>query len=134
MRVFKALSLLVFLGLTITGIHLTIAYSSNSPYVIYSGDVTFDTTKEYITFKEYLMRSDIIIKEIQILASDPPIWIRYSVEVPRHWKFPFAYDYMGVLTFGIGVAFNLIVASGLVGTVITAGWILCGDDNEKEVL
>jgi len=85
----KILVFALCLGLLISGVGLLVHYDRTSPEVWYRGDITFNSEEGYTSFKEYLMQPEVEITEIQILVSDPPIWIRYGVEVPREWEFPY---------------------------------------------
>ena len=129
MKIGKVLVFLAFLGILITGLVLLIDYGSDSTYVVYSGDITFDTEWEYTSFKEYLMVSEVVIKDIEYFESNPLVWIRYSVEVPRHWKFPFAYDYMAASTSSVSKCRVAVIAIGLIGLLGSAAWIINEDEN-----
>jgi len=131
MRILKVLSLLVCLGIFITGMDLLEDYQSSSTYVVYSGDVTFNTVEEYTVFKEYLLVPDVTIKHIQILKLEPPVLVKYRVEFLRAKEFPFTYDSIVASTSGIEVVYGVIVAIGFVGSSLMAGWIFSKDENKE---
>jgi len=123
MRTSRLAVFLVCLGIFLTCVGLIIDFSRSSTYVIYSGDVTFNTVWEYTAFKDYLIDSDVVIEDIQILASEPPIWVRYRVEVPRLWEFPFTYDLMEVSITGSLIGYVIFAFIGSAGILLALIWV-----------
>jgi len=127
MKIYEGIVLLVFLSMLFTGIGLISHRSNDSSYVIYSGDITFDTVGEYVSFKEYLIASDVIIRDIEVLESGTLAWARYNVKVPRNLEFPFAYDYMDIPKTSKNAG-GVVATIGLAGIVSTIVWIFSRDE------
>lgn len=125
------LLLLLFVGLFASGIWLEVHAAHTSLDVFYSGDVVFATEDAYVNFKEYLMKTEVEITDIQILASEPPIWVRYSVSVPRSWDFPYSYDSaQGNPSKGQLFGFSFVIAVGVLGAIVS-GCVLFEDKEEE---
>lgn len=119
----KGIVFLLCLGLLISGIVLVVDFGENSPKVWYGGDVTFDLEKDYECFKGYLMQPEVEIEEIQILASEPPIWVKYQVQIPRELPFPYSYDSKGCVTGTRGTGYCAMVAFGFLASLFS-GFLL----------
>jgi len=116
----KSKGLIAFIGFTaliVAGGILFFDYKQNSPQVIYKGDVTFTTEEEYVDFKKYATQPEVIIKEIQVLASEPPIWVRYHIVVPREFEPPPAYDRVVSSLGDKSIVYCGITAVGIVGMI-----------------
>jgi len=83
--------LVVSVLLLALGISLAIHSCKTSPEVRYSGQVVFYTEKDYSTFKVYLAQPEVTINDIQVLASEPPILVKYAITTPRNMEFPYTY-------------------------------------------
>jgi len=88
----KVLVFLLCLGIFISGIVLLVEVERNSPVVNYRGEVIFETVEEYQEFKLYMLSPEVKLMAVDVLASDPPIWIRYSINQPRNQVFPYKYE------------------------------------------
>ena len=75
----------------VLGIGLIIHSCKTFPEVRYSGQVVFNTEKDYSTFKIYLTQSEVVLNDIQVLASEPPILAKYDITTPRNMEFPYTY-------------------------------------------
>jgi len=54
-----------------------------------SGKTVFNTTNEYIQFKQALANPLITINSITVLSSDPPIIVLYNITRPADTPFPY---------------------------------------------
>ena len=75
----------------VLGIGFIIHSCKTSPEVEYSGQVVFNTEKDYSTFKVYLAQPEVTINDIQVLASEPPILVKYDITIPRSMEFLYTY-------------------------------------------
>ena len=112
-KVVKPVLLVIFACLFISGISFLVHSYHTSPIACYSGQVIFRTEADYTAFKDYLSQPEVTLDEIQALTSEPPILVKYKVDVPRSWKFPYSYSNI------VGVISPLL-------TVICAAWIAFG--------
>lgn len=120
---------LVCLAIFVSGIVLLVNAHRYSSEVVYRGYTVFNSTQEYQDFKIYLMQPEVKIKEIQILCSEPPIWVRYSIEVPRFWFFPFNFDCTkGVVPSGVLLGLTLMIALGGGGATGSGIWAFAEDE------
>ena len=122
----KILALLLALGILVTGIMWAVEINNSSPFC-YSGDIVFDNEKDFTQFKEFITQEDVEILAVDVLASKPPIWVRYKVVVSESLgEPPIRYDNKDRYVTGpggtmIGPAFVIVV--GIAGMLFTAHWI-----------
>lgn len=111
---------IVAFAVFIAGIILLTTYES--PKVYYSGTLEFSSTQEYTKFKDFVISPQVDIKDIDVLSSEPPIWVQYRVTVPRELTFPYVYaDKYGDTSDGrtmgycamIGMGFAFALMGGL---------------------
>ena len=118
----KTRNILIFfgcLGLLIFSVLFLIHAYSTSANVYYRGEEVFDSEQEYHDFKVYMLQPNIKIIGLDVLASEPPIWVRYSANVPREWTFPYDYEYsMGQINEGLKAGFLLLGVSALLASVV----------------
>jgi hypothetical protein len=102
-------------------------YERNSANVLYRGEVVFYSEEEYIGFKKFMLSDDIEIGEIDVMASDPPIWVRYdNIETPRSLEFPYPVEYMHVANnYKVQVPLVFGMVAGLMGIVGIIGLWPC---------
>lgn len=62
-----------------------------SELAMYAGGEIFTTEEEYKDFKAYCLLQQNEILDIAVLASEPPIYVKYELVVPRG-TFPYAYS------------------------------------------
>ena len=93
-----------------------VASFGSTPY-IYEGKEVFQTAKEYGSFKAVVGMSEVTIREIFVLSSEPPIVVDYLVEAPKSLGFP--YGKRNLLP--SSNLFSLLFALGLVSFVAGVG-------------
>lgn len=79
-----------FLSLIVIGlaIGLILHYNSVQSYD-YSGKCIFNTVQEYSTFKEHVGNPNVSISGVDVLSSEPPIVVTFSVSTPHDYHFPY---------------------------------------------
>ena len=85
-RLFLLLVGLVLLGSSIFGF---IYEYTHCEMVLHTGEEVFPTEEEYLEFKGFCLQPEVEIENISLLASEPPIYARYSLVVPRNINFPY---------------------------------------------
>jgi len=113
MKLKRIIVFLICLGVFISGIVLLVDADRNSPEVQYWGEVIFETVEEYKEFKLYMLSPEVKLMAVDVLASEPPIWIRYSIIQPRNQDFPYRYEStLSSVSGGIMVGLSLMIAFG----------------------
>jgi len=113
----RALPVLLCLVVAILGMVLFVEAEGRSPGVLYRGEVVFNSTEDYNNFKIFLGRPEVEVIEIQVLASEPPILVKYNIVVPRKDSFPYTF---GSVDSGIPSnwwIFALMIAAGMGGVI-----------------
>jgi len=116
----KYKGLIAFIGagaLVIVGGFLLHDNASKTLQVTYRGNAVFTTEEEYVDFKEYVTQPRILIRDMQVLASDPPIWVSYCIEVPREFEPPPACDSVEPVLDNATVGYCAMIAGGIVGVL-----------------
>lgn len=109
----KILVFLLCLGILASGIVLMVDALKHSPEVGYKGEIVFEKEAEYQDFKYYLLEPEVKLKTVSVLASEPPIWIRYSIITPREWTFPYDYEeFYPEIGAGLSIGLSLMIAFG----------------------
>ena len=106
-----------FLG----GLGWSIWCYANSPQVCYTGALTFNTTQEYNEFKQFILQPQVEIDEISAVDSQPPIWVKYAVLVPRGFNFSYPYT-----SSGNAPAASSVFPATLLTVLSTAGAVVTG--------
>ena len=76
----------------------------------YGGKAVFSSVGEYQVFKEAVASEEVDIKSLDVLSSDPPIVVSFSVVVPRGSSFEFGEKSDKSVTMGVGLlAFFLLL-------------------------
>ncbi len=56
---------------------------------IYSGKVVFNSESDYQVFKNELVKSEALWNSMESLSSQPPIIVKFSVDVNKNYDFPY---------------------------------------------
>jgi len=100
--------------LLVAGVLLDINFDKTSSHVEYEGTKTFVSVEEYADFVHYLTtEEDVDILDMNSLS---PVWIQYTIRLPRATTFPFEYDKMSASSVGTNA---IIICAFMVATGIT---------------
>ena len=122
---FKVIACVLCLSLLVSGILLLVLYSTKtSPEVSYRGNITFNSEEGYTDFKEYLMQPKVEITDIQTLVLETTIWVKYNVNVPRDWEFPYPYSSRKIPLTTRVLRYALMISVGIIGTFFSLFWSL----------
>ena len=122
----KTKLLVIVIGVTILAVSiLGILQSSKvATEIDYRGAIIFNTTEGYTDFKAYLLTEGVDINNVDVLSSEPPIWVNYDVTVGTDAKFPFPYDrmyhvvpmwYLSATGFGVALGILVLLSIGILG-------------------
>jgi len=120
----KVIVLLLAIALFAGSIFWCVNIHTSAPFM-YIGDLTFDTEEEYIKFKQFVTQDTVHIRDISVLSSEPPIWVRYFIIPTDLEKPPFAYEERHRYpSTGNLLATAFTVALGLIGMIAAIAWVV----------
>ena len=81
------MNILIIVGIFLLGIFGTTLGISSTRGDTFSKVEVFETKQEYIEFKRDIADANVERMDIEILASEPPIIVDYTITLPRGEKF-----------------------------------------------
>lgn len=85
----KSLYITTLVSLVLLVLFFTIGIPVAKAYSCYSGKEAFQSQESYSLFKEEVIKAGSNWKTMEVLASEPPIIVKFSINTPKEYEFPY---------------------------------------------
>ena len=79
----------IVIGIILVVTSLTVIRANKTMIYPYSGKAVFSTESEYRQFKTFVANEKVIVRDIGVLSSEPPIVVTFLVRCPQDMNFPY---------------------------------------------